>query len=93
MTKLKSSYEDQNYHLQSDIKKLSPAELHPRRHFNTKEREVLFIFAGGQCQVCNKILTDDWQPDHIIPHSKGGETDVSNGQALCKSCNLKKGSS
>lgn len=93
MKKLASSFEDINSNSNGDVKRLSRTELHRRRHFNTKEREVLFIFAGGQCQICKNVLTNDWQPDHIIPHSKGGETDVSNGQALCKSCNLKKGSS
>ena len=34
-----------------------------------------------------------WHPDHIQPHSKNGETEVTNGQALCPHCNLKKESS
>jgi superfamily II DNA or RNA helicase len=29
--------------------------------------------------------------DHIIPWSDGGKTEVENGQALCKACNLSKG--
>jgi superfamily II DNA or RNA helicase len=33
----------------------------------------------------------NWHADHIVPHSKGGDTDVLNGQALCPTCNLKKG--
>ncbi|RKY53653.1 MAG: HNH endonuclease, partial [Candidatus Neomarinimicrobiota bacterium] len=31
------------------------------------------------------------QADHIIPWSKGGETTVENGQALCQRCNGSKG--
>lgn len=29
--------------------------------------------------------------DHIHPHSRGGDTSIHNGQALCARCNLKKG--
>jgi 5-methylcytosine-specific restriction endonuclease McrA len=29
--------------------------------------------------------------DHIIPHSKGGKTIVSNGRVSCSECNRSKG--
>lgn len=35
----------------------------------------------------------DWHADHATPYIKGGATDVVNGQALCPTCNLKKGES
>ncbi|XYH94647.1 HNH endonuclease [Sorangium sp. So ce1128] len=28
--------------------------------------------------------------DHIVPRSKGGDGDPSNGQVLCRDCNLRK---
>ena len=71
--------------------KLSPAEMTRRRHFNTNEREALFILSGGHCVICRNPLTDDWEPDHIVPWSAGGLTDVTNGQAVCRACNRKKG--
>ena len=70
---------------------LSPAEMARRRHFNTNEREALFILSGGHCVICRNPLTDDWEPDHIVPWSAGGLTDVTNGQAVCRACNRKKG--
>ena len=72
--------------------KLTEPEKKRRRHFNDREREAIFIMSGGVCQHCSCILKPyDWQPDHIVPYARGGLTDVTNGQALCTSCNLKKG--
>ncbi len=71
---------------------LSDKEKKVRRHFNTKEREALFITAQGKCQICGCNLEEiNWEPDHIIPFCLGGITDVANGQALCLPCNRKKG--
>lgn len=44
------------------------------------------------CAICSTELDRSFHADHIIPYSKGGLTDVINGQALCAACNLKKGS-
>ncbi|MDC0162011.1 HNH endonuclease [Paracoccaceae bacterium] len=74
------------------LRLLTSAERKKRRHFSTAEREALYIAADGKCMICGCILEgDNWQPDHIVPFSKGGLTDVINGQALCTPCNLKKG--
>ena len=37
-------------------------------------------------------LSKIFHGDHIIPFSKNGKTIIKNGQALCPTCNLKKGS-
>ena len=73
------------------LNQLSPDEMERRRTFNTEERTVLLILADGRCQKCNAVLGEDWEADHVVPFSKGGLTDVTNGQALCRSCNRKKG--
>ena len=62
-----------------------------RRRFNGRERTALFLAAGGQCTLCGAALEPGWHGDHVQPWSRGGETDVINGQALCPDCNLKKG--
>lgn len=62
-----------------------------RRSFNSSERTALLNVTKGRCSICGKLLTKGWHADHIIPFSAGGKTDVINGQAVCKECNLKKG--
>ncbi|MFD7566287.1 DEAD/DEAH box helicase family protein [Streptomyces tendae] len=63
-----------------------------RRSFNRAERIALFLVADGQCSNCGVDLPTGWHGDHVQAWSKGGATDVVNGQALCPDCNLRKGS-
>jgi len=70
---------------------LSTSEQTRRRGFNTAEKITGYVLAGGRCQLCNAVLDENWELDHIHPFSKGGETSISNAQALCRSCNRRKG--
>lgn len=76
-----------------------PCRLHPvtpepaRRRFNSSERAALYLAADGRCTGCGIELQPSWHADHIAPYSAGGPTDVTNGQALCPTCNLAKGTS
>lgn len=62
-----------------------------RRRFNASERAALYLAADGRCERCGRGLEPGWHADHQQPHSRGGPTDVVNGQALCPDCNLRKG--
>lgn len=62
-----------------------------RRRFGSSERVALFMAADGRCSACGVDLVAGWHADHILAHSRGGRTDVLNGQALCSACNLHKG--
>lgn len=62
-----------------------------RRRFNTAERVAMYLASGGRCSNCGTELEPGWHGDHITPWSRGGATDSINGQALCPSCNLRKG--
>lgn len=63
----------------------------PRRRFGSRERVALYLAGDGRCVECGAELEPGWHADHVEPHSRGGRTDVINGQALCPQCNLKKG--
>jgi 5-methylcytosine-specific restriction endonuclease McrA len=64
-----------------------------RRRFNKSERIAMFLAADGKCsnEQCGQPLSTGWHGDHVVAWSKGGPTDVKNGQSLCPECNLKKG--
>lgn len=62
-----------------------------RRSFNPLEKFILADRSNWKCSICGCDLPKDWHADHIKPVSKGGRTWLSNGQALCPQCNLKKG--
>jgi ATP adenylyltransferase len=47
--------------------------------------------AGGRCELCGASSRDiQIDVDHIIPRSKKGTNDLSNLQALCRTCNAQK---
>lgn len=62
----------------------------PRR-FSPQERVALYLAADGHCAGCGCVLEPGWHADHMNPYVAGGPTDVTNGQALCPTCNIKKG--
>lgn len=66
------------------------SDSNPRR-FSSKQRVALYLAADGKCEACGTELLPSWHADHVHPYSKGGETDVINGAALCPSCNTSKG--
>jgi hypothetical protein len=61
------------------------------RRFSSRQRVALYMVSGGNCAECGAGLAPGWHADHVQPYSRGGATDVVNGQALCPTCNLKKG--
>lgn len=67
----------------------------PRRTFSRAEKVALLERAGHRCEHHSWLLgrcreTEALQADHVHPHSRGGATDVANGQALCRRHNRRK---
>ena len=62
-----------------------------KRRFSPRQRRILAWIAGGRCTQCGQALASDFHADHRIPFAHGGPTLIQNGQALCRSCNQRKG--
>lgn len=62
-----------------------------RRRFSWSEKNAMFAAWKGRCARCSTLLDEGWHADHVMPYSKGGKTELLNGQPLCPICNLKKG--
>lgn len=57
--------------------------------YNENDWQDLCGYYGNACLACGATKT--LAADHIVPVVKGGSSDISNIQPLCKSCNSKKG--
>jgi hypothetical protein len=64
-----------------------------KRGFNEAERIAIYRKNNGLCQMClnegkseveAQISWSEYEADHVLPHSKGGQTIVENGQVLCR---------
>jgi 5-methylcytosine-specific restriction endonuclease McrA len=54
-------------------------------------RAALWRHAEGLCQQCGNPLPPIWHADHTQPFCDTGRTNVHEMQALCPSCNTRKG--
>lgn len=64
-----------------------------QRLFSSSQREEAKRRAGGRCEASTfgfRCRKPGEHADHIYPHSKGGQTTMSNCQSLCAPHNLAK---
>ena len=73
-------------------------QLDPTRVFSFEEKLILYHLAGGKCQLsangipCGRVVPfEEAAIDHIMPHSKGGKTELCNGRYTASSCNIARG--
>ena len=67
----------------------------PTRLFSRRDKQLLLYRAGDRCERHTVFgwrcqATTKLEADHIHPHSRGGWTNVANGQILCQSHNRAK---
>lgn len=61
------------------------------RSFSSKDIHAMYEMQQGICPMCkDHFELEKMDADHIIPWSKGGKTDLKNGQMLCRPCNMQK---
>jgi 5-methylcytosine-specific restriction endonuclease McrA len=79
---------------------LALIEKDTKRAFNEGERIAIYKSAKGVCAVCKEhgksdeeatVSWDEYEADHLTPHSKGGTTSIENAQLLCRYHNRSKG--
>ena len=72
----------------------------PRRAFSEAERIAIYMHDRKRCQMCLEegkpdreciVPWNEFEADHVLPHSKGGQTLIENGQVLCREHNREKG--
>jgi len=67
-------------------------DMAKRRLFSDVQRLAILKRSDYRCEICCIALSpENFHADHKVPYALGGETAVYNGQALCSTCNLKKG--
>jgi len=63
------------------------------RNYNEAQKIRIYRRDKGLCQIClregknEKEATVSWaefEADHVLPHSEGGQTEISNAQILCR---------
>jgi len=60
-------------------------------HFTRKQRAEMALRAKGCCQLCGmRLKAGEGDADHILPVELGGESDLANGQWICKPCHKAK---
>lgn len=62
------------------------------RAFSKGMKKQKYHEQGGTCNHCGtQGSMSDMEADHVVPYSKGGKTEYSNLQILCRPCNRSKG--
>lgn len=71
-----------------------------RRQFNEADRILIYRANNGMCKMCidegkpdRECLVPwaEYEADHVLPHSLGGQTVLENAQVLCRFHNRSKG--
>ena len=63
------------------------SNLDSRRAFTKAQRRFIHKRDGGKCFYCAQAAGANWQADHVLPWSRGGQTIIENGVVACQPCN------
>ena len=74
---------------------LSPKKLDTQRSYSELERQTIFFRDLEICQWCRmsgeaeKVVWDECEIHHVMPHAKGGPTSLANGALVHRDCHPK----
>ena len=80
-----------SFYVEKMFEYLSPLQLKdPKRSFGELQREILFFGSHKICAVCDgEVPWKDAELHHVLEHSKGGVTSVSNAALVHRACHPK----
>jgi len=70
------------------VEKATWRERLTNRRVPDSMRAAVLVRDGGRCRKCRRAI--NLEMDHVVPVSKGGKTEGSNLQTLCRRCNRAK---
>lgn len=61
--------------------------LQTRKPLSSLQRKEIFDRTTGHCHICGDKISGAWDADHVLPHSRGGNHEITNYLPAHKSCN------
>ena len=58
-----------------------------RRPITNADRQIIIEKTDGRCHICGGKVGDQWQADHVLAHSAGGEHSAANYLPAHPTCN------
>ncbi len=70
-----------------DTKDKHKTEGRTRLRLTAADRKHIFLKTDGRCHICGGLIENNWDADHVLSYSKGGEHSVDNYLPAHKTCN------
>lgn len=69
-------------------RKVTEKSLRKKRKALTRaERDQIYRKTGGRCHICGGKIEGQWEADHVLAHSGGGEAEIDNYLPAHRVCN------
>lgn len=78
------------FYMEKMLNWLQPTPKDGTRTYGYLDRSIIYYGRGKHCDVCGgKVLWDEAEIHHVLPHSEGGETTLENAALVHKACHPK----
>jgi hypothetical protein len=72
----------------SPLERTTHQDRRASRRISDETRAMVIVRDGGRCRRCRRAT--NLEIDHVVPISKGGSSEETNLQTLCRRCNRRK---